>query len=578
MSEIIPDTRDVTAEVLPTSHMDQLTGDTQRALKDNIELAPHLYDAHNSQESKKSTECMHEIDISCSESDSVSDHLSDQESYGDLDLMESIIAELEAGEYMCLICAGDITARSEIWNCDSCFRVYHLQCTSAWADKSLKKIKTTSNTPEPETDEAKQGWPCPSCMTIVQKVPTEYKCWCRKTGDPKYIGLIPHSCAQTCAQTLKCGHTCTAICHPGPHPECCAMGPGIKCFCGFKEVQVPCVMAPYDGWSCGTVCNELLPCGKHHCKRKCHKGLCYDCTVEVSCKCYCGATVKDMTCGDSNPLPTCRRDQHSGKIMKWKGMFACDIKATTYYSCKIHTFERSCEPILPEKFKCPWTPKDSDTCGCGSTLVLDLLGYPRRDCTVPIPSCGSQCNKQLACGHNCPFTCHLGPCLTCPRVSEMQCRCGFHRYSVPCSMKVNGLGPQCTRRCTAKLNCKRHRCPEVCCPHEMASRGQRNNSISKQQTTVTTSEVHICSRVCGQLKSCKQHACELPCHSGPCPPCLESSDEDLVCPCGLTVVPAPVRCGTILPKCSHPCTKTRDCGHPVAEHLCHSDFEECPKW
>ena len=92
-------------------------------------------------------------------------------------------------------------------------------------------------------------------------------------------------------------------------------------------------------------------------------------------------------------------------------------------------------------------------------------------------------------------------------------------------------------------------------------------------------EVHRCDRVCNILKNCKIHKCTEPCHQGPCKPCMESSNEDYVCPCRQTVVRAPIRCGTVMPKCSHLCTRQREnCEHPMAEHVCHNPaVTPCPK-
>ena len=86
-------------------------------------------------------------------------------------------------------------------------------------------------------------------------------------------------------------------------------------------------------------------------------------------------------------------------------------------------------------------------------------------------------------------------------------------------------------------------------------------------------EIHMCTRDCGRQLSCGC-SCGVPCHRGACPPCGRTSREPLVCHCGRTVVPPPVRCGTKLPPCPYPCQRGRSCGHP-ARHNCH-EHEQCP--
>ena len=87
---------------------------------------------------------------------------------------------------------------------------------------------------------------------------------------------------------------------------------------------------------------------------------------------------------------------------------------------------------------------------------------------------------------------------------------------------------------------------------------------------------HICTRTCNRLKSCGKHMCQALCHNGPCEVCLESTNEDLVCPCGKTVIPAPVRCGTKL-VCHEQCIRVPLCGHRPEPHECHDDSINCPK-
>ena len=73
---------------------------------------------------------------------------------------------------------------------------------------------------------------------------------------------------------------------------------------------------------------------------------------------------------------------------------------------------------------------------------------------------------------------------------------------------------------------------------------------------------------------CGQHACESLCHSGHCPPCLETIFTDVTCCCGNTSIPPPLPCGTPPPSsCQLPCSIPQPCSHP-ASHSCH--FGDCP--
>lgn len=481
--------------------------------------------------------------------------------YEHLDLTERISAEIEDGDYSCLICSEPVTAKTAIWDCKSCYRVYHLQCTSAWATKSCETNIGSK--------EKIKGWNCPSCSNVTEKIPKDYKCWCKKLSNPQYLGLIPHSCGQTCGVTLECGHKCTAICHPGPHNECVAMGPSIECFCGDKSKQLPCIMTKYEGWSCEKTCGELLPCGRHECKQRCHKGLCYDCDAIETSTCYCAQETKNLPCKRQR-----QKICYNTSGEKWIGTHSCDNDVTGFYTCGKHEFKLKCSSRSSSDFECPLIPKDNETCPCGANLVRDILGHPRVTCEDVIPTCGNVCNKNLSCGHKCIYSCHSGPCPDCPQNTKSHCSCGQQIYIVPCKSIAKGEKPACRRRCTAKTNCGRHRCEEICCSEERAAKKLEKARIWNRPSWP---KVHQCTRVCGQLKRCKNHRCTEICHQGPCPPCLESSSEDWVCPCGLTIMRAPIRCGSILPKCPYKCKRIRECGHPMTDHLCHNDDEECPK-
>lgn len=142
------------------------------------------------------------------------------------------------------------------------------------------------------------------------------------------------------------------------------------------------------------------------------------------------------------------------------------------------------------------------------------------------------------------------------------------------------------RQCKAGLNCGRHECGEKCCSGEQKANerlaAKKKTKFSNSSTTpgLQTDDgfepEHICTRPCGRLLKCGKHNCPMLCHRGPCGTCLEASFDELSCNCGQTVVAPPIPCGTKPPKCTHPCTRGKACGHPIVPHDCHTDDENCP--
>jgi transcriptional repressor NF-X1 len=222
---------------------------------------------------------------------------------------------------------------------------------------------------------------------------------------------------------------------------------------------------------------------------------------------------------------------------------------------------------------------------------------PRINCTDPIPTCSSTCNKPLPpslCSsdipHTCQMKCHLGPCaLPCMNKITVPCRCGSISKTILCSdlaLGDNGDGPGtssmgellCNKPCPAMRYCGKHTCNRVCCP--LASLGKvKGKGKSRKIGAALGSDVdaldldpgglHVCDLDCGKLLSCGLHKCEARDHTGSCGPCLRSTFEEVICDCGMTTLEPPVPCGTIL-QCPYPCTRPPPpCGHPRALHGCH---------
>lgn len=488
-----------------------------------------------------------------------------------VDLRTSILKEIGVSNYTCLVCTDYITPTSQIWSCNNCYRVFDLDCIQDWAHRG-------------SSTQDDKSWRCPSCNFNHLKIPKKYTCWCGKSTKPNVNYLEPHSCGNQCSKPLPgCSHDCSYTCHPGPHIEkCTALGPDLKCHCGKHSKQLPCILTPYDsGWSCDEICNDYLPCGIHKCEKKCHTGFCGECDEQLNVKCYCGKSNGIIECHERLPKKSTDQDGHS-----WIGNFECNNKCDELLDCGVHKCPLDCHSINKSCHKCPNSPKNLIYCSCGKTKINDLLSTPRKSCLDEIPNCNEICGKRLPCGHKCYWTCHNGPCAPCYRSVDIDCKCGFIHYSIACSLKVTGYIPACLTKCNAKFNCKRHYCTKRCCKFRQVAfdrakflkKQLRNNLITNAIVDqIQIEKVHTCEEVCDQHLSCEKHRCKQTCHSGPCPPCLESSSDDLICHCGRTIVPAPVRCGTPLPVCPYQCTRPTECGHRPEPHNCHEDDISCPK-
>lgn len=81
---------------------------------------------------------------------------------------------------------------------------------------------------------------------------------------------------------------------------------------------------------------------------------------------------------------------------------------------------------------CPPCPKTVNvSCYCG-TKPLKL-----QRCSNKEWSCGSSCNKILACGkHKCSQPCHSGDCLPCPKKSVQRCLCGESQKLRECTSPI----------------------------------------------------------------------------------------------------------------------------------------------
>lgn len=493
---------------------------------------------------------------------------SDEEETPDESLSVTIVQEIDEGSYICLVCTCEIDRHSKIWSCENCYRVYDLECIRDWA------IRGSSTT-------ERKKWRCPACNIEHSKLPSKFTCWCGRLTNPSSDSFIPFSCGNPCnVKYPDCVHPCSSLCHPGKHPACGALGPVMPCHCGKHTRQLPCLATPYKtGWLCDAPCETPVCELGHKCPiGKCHLGFCGICKELVNTRCYCGQENIAVQCLKIVPKICKEKDARDSLFV---GGVACNNISIEYYDCGVHFEELDCQPLPSKTRECKYAPKNVTSCYCGKTPAESLN---RKNCTDPMPECDQVCGKLLKCGCTCLAKCHQGPC-ECFNIIETKCSCENSSYLVPCKALQQGFRPKCHHKCTATLSCRRHTHREECCEFEQVALRReretrkhfRNRTRANFEDQILTMEpIHICTRTCNLLKLCEKHHCQALCHSGSCGECLESSSEDLVCHCGKTVIPAPVRCGTKI-ECHEQCTRETPCGHRPEIHNCHGDDVACPK-
>ncbi|CAK5272386.1 unnamed protein product [Mycena citricolor] len=510
------------------------------------------------------------------------------------DLTSILTAALSTPPYPdCAICFSAIHPAQPTWSCSPsiaimesgkqqyCWTTFHLKCIRSWAAKSVKDVADAwAARGEPERG---GEWRCPGCQARRAPVPKEYRCFCGAQGSPS-PGRVstPHSCASPCSRARStCAHTCPLLCHPGPCPPC-RITTEVRCGCP-KGVVLALRCATDEDISCGSICARPLACGnpQHTCKRTCHTDACDVCPELETVRCYCGKEDKVVACGEGSAVFCSRGDE------SWSGRFSCDGQCERVFDCGIHRCSQPCHPFSGPAARCPRSPELVKSCPCGRRPIGadSSNAFPPRDnCSAPIPTCDSACGKVLSgCGHACTAKCHQGPCPPCSERVSRPCRCGSTVKQLFCGQE-HETDILCEKPCAALRACGRHRCGRICCPLASVAVLQQQKNKSKRHRAAAAQEglgeevggLHECDIVCGKVLGCGLHRCEMKDHKGPCAPCLMSSFEELICPCGRTVLEPPIPCGTLI-QCSYQCPlPAPPCGHPRTSHLCHSTTQACP--
>ncbi|CVK89402.1 related to cysteine-rich protein NFX-1 [Fusarium mangiferae] len=471
------------------------------------------------------------------------------------ELWQRIQEDIANWNYECRICTEEVTRKTEVWSCTTCWTVVHLECAHQWWDTSMKVNEESGD----------KSWRCPGCNSTLIEGPGDSSCWCGKETQPSRNSILPpHSCGQTCSKPRStCSHPCTLQCHPGPCPPC-THSQRKNC----RDTDY------YNGWSCRERCGDFLPCGQHECPQTCHPGVCGTCEVPVEAKCYCGRVQKEMLCSKQEDI----RDSFDLASNSWfEGSFSCESACGRTFDCGVHRCQISCHPQEEVSAHCPFSPDVVTHCPCGKTPLKELMDEPRQTCENNVPHCERICEKKLECGHLCQSLCHTGECDPCTQTMEIDCRCGRVMGETICH-EGNVQHPLCFKICQATRNCGRHRCGEHCCPGEKKA-SQRIAQQKKQRLgpdLLPVEAEHICVAVCGRPLKCGSHFCEQLCHRGACQSCPEAIWEEVSCNCGQTVLHPPQPCGTRQPSCTNQCQRQTACGHPSVDHQCHPDDVSCP--
>ncbi|KAJ6590594.1 hypothetical protein DFH09DRAFT_1423405, partial [Mycena vulgaris] len=510
------------------------------------------------------------------------------------DLTSILTAALGTPPYPdCPICFSAVHPAQPTWSCSPsipvletqqyCWTTFHLKCIRSWAAKSVKEVADAWTA----RGEPHRGgeWRCPGCQARRVAVPMSYRCFCSSTPNPSPARIsTPHSCASPCTRTRPaCSHPCPLLCHPGPCPPC-RITTDVKCGCPKGAVLA--LRCGETDVSCGAPCARTLACGAHKCARECHTDTCDPCAVRELATCWCGKEEREVGCGEGAAVP-CSRD---GAAEPWVGRFACAGTCDRLFACGAHRCSQPCHAASGPPAECPRAPQRVRTCPCGRRPIAPSNApdaFPARaDCAAPIPTCTSSCGTILACGHACAARCHEGACPPCAERVVRPCRCGGSTKSMSCAAAAGEGGDMevlCEKPCAALRACGRHRCPRVCCPlasvAALQQKGKGKKRAAETEAVGVGEELgglHECDLVCGKMLSCGEHRCEGRDHKGPCGPCLRSSFEELICPCGMTVLEPPIQCGTRI-QCTYQCPRPApSCGHPRTQHMCHADDVGCP--
>ncbi|KNE71183.1 hypothetical protein AMAG_15844 [Allomyces macrogynus ATCC 38327] len=337
-------------------------------------------------------------------------------------------------------------------------------------------------------------------------------------------------CEDTCGIPYACGaHTCESVCHAHDATAKCPTDPAriAACPCGrTRATRTKCTdpvrrahlghlrvrrgnpvgcRAPSpasEPVTCETVCNGLLACKTHRCKRVC-------CPARPLARAAAATNRRGgRHRGGVTPVPGIDADLRAALEVMHECARACGkpLPCGTH-NCAFPCHPGACPTCLESSF-------DDLVCHCGRSVIRAPV-----PCGTTHAPCSFPCIRVRQCGHPTVsfHACHPDsvPCPPCAVLVQRPCRCTGTALPVPCH---RADVPACGERCARIMPCG-HRCAKVC---HAATEEQANESGAP----LTDCE---CRDACGmrRSKSCG-HACTAPCHPA------EVSCEDAG-PCGVQV-------------------------------------------
>jgi hypothetical protein len=218
-------------------------------------------------------------------------------------------------------------------------------------------------------------------------------------------------------------------------------------------------------------------------------------------------------------------------------------------------------------------------CYCFCRKVVD----PENDMFITPHSCGEQCSKKrTTCPHECIIPCHPGPCPPCSGTHSEKCHCGKKSYKVACSGERDEEGITCGQVCGTLLNCKRHRCEDICHPGEckpcqvvftqscycgktVTDKLCEPSKVDQKQGDILCT--FSCEKSCSKEQVCG-HGCDRICHPGPCitqKRAWAKTEED---------TQGNLDAYILQNGCNQACRKTLSCGHKCLLK-CHPTQPNC---
>ncbi|RGP61952.1 fkbp12-associated protein 1 like protein [Fusarium sporotrichioides] len=156
------------------------------------------------------------------------------------ELWQRIQDDIANWNYECRICTEEVTRKTEIWSCTTCWTVVHLECAHQWWDTSMKVNEESGD----------KSWRCPGCNSTLTDEPDRH--------------ALTHALS-------------SATLDPAP-------------------------LAPFSAHQSRAIVESTLSERTHECTQICHPGVCGTCEVTVQAKCYCGRVEKEMQCSKQDDL------------------------------------------------------------------------------------------------------------------------------------------------------------------------------------------------------------------------------------------------------------------------------------